>query len=305
MLVEVLCVGHASYDLVVPLPHFPRENAKYVVESVAESGGGPAANAAWLLSSWGANCAFAGVLGEDPDGDRILDEFRQIGTDTSLLKRLAGHPTPLSLIVVNQTSGSRTIVNRRQPAPPGSLDLSKASFAPRVLLFDGHELDASLAALERWPDATSILDAGSVRTGTLELAGRVDYLVSSETFSAEASEVGDMESEAHQRDAIRNLRARFDTCVAVTLGERGVVWDFGAGYQSLPAFPAKVVDTTGAGDIFHGAFAFALLRGQAPAEALRFASLTAALSVSRPGGRASIPTREQVEEALSHAKRPL
>ena len=293
---EVLCVGHAAYDLAMFVDQFPNENTKAETGEWMESGGGPAANAAWLLSKWGTRCAFAGLVGDDHYGRCIRAELEAVGTDVSLLQSLPHHSTPLSVILVNKQNGSRTIVNRKVRGR--ALQLEAAAFdgmSPRVLLFDGHELDASLAAMRAFPDAASILDAGSWREGTAVLAENVKYLVASVRFARQATGLDD------PRAGIGKVRERFPTTVVVTLGENGLVADDGSGFRHLPAVPAQAVDTTGAGDVFHGAFAFAIARAMPFWESLRFASMAASLSVRVPGGRASIPTLSQVEEALTHA----
>ena len=95
MSVAVLCVGHAAYDLSVFVESFPAENAKAETEEMMESGGGPAANAAWLLSMWGMPCAFAGLVGDDLYGRRVRAELEAVGTDVSLLKSATEHATPV------------------------------------------------------------------------------------------------------------------------------------------------------------------------------------------------------------------
>ena len=293
---EVLCVGHAAYDLAMFVDGFPNENAKAETGEWLESGGGPAANAAYLMSKWGARCAFAGLVGDDHYGRCIRAELEAVGTDVSRLQSLPHHTTPLSVILVNKQTGTRTIVNRKVRGRALRLDAAAlAGSLPSVLLFDGHELDASLAALRAFPDAASILDAGSWREGTAALAGKVKYLVASERFARQATSFDD------PRASLGKLREHFPTNVVVTLGEKGLVADDGSGFRHMPAFPAECVDTTGAGDIFHGAFAFAIGRAMPFWECLRFASMAASLSVRKPGGRASIPTLSQVEEALAHA----
>ena len=302
MAVDVLCIGHAAYDLSVFVDSFPQENSKCETQELLESAGGPAANAAYLLSMWNARCAFAGLVGDDRYGSRIRAEFQAVGTDVSLLEVRPGHLTPLSVILINRQNGSRTIVNRK--IAETDLQMNSAALAgltPRVLLFDGHELDASLEALRAFPDAVSILDAGSLRKGTEELAGRVDYLVGSERFALRAAGFSTLNNEVGQRACISRLRERFATVVVVTLGEKGLIADDGSGFRHVPAFPAQAVDTTGAGDIFHGAFAYAVARQIAFGDALRMASMAACLSVQVAGGRASIPSLQKVREALDHA----
>lgn len=109
---DVLCVGHASWDFNLFLEIFPAENSKCEIRATSECGGGPAANAAFLLTRWGIRCALAATIGTDTYGERIVREFTAAGTDVSLLRRSSSVPTPVSVILVNQANGSRTIINR-------------------------------------------------------------------------------------------------------------------------------------------------------------------------------------------------
>ena len=155
---EVLTIGTAAYDFSLFVEEFPPENSKAEVYEMLESGGGPASNAAYLLSQWGARSGFAGLLGDDYYGERIRAEFESVRTDLALTEVRPGHPTPVSFILVNTRTGSRTIVNRK--APQGALEIRPAQLeglSPHVLLFDGHEGEACRVALQAFPKAASIL----------------------------------------------------------------------------------------------------------------------------------------------------
>jgi sulfofructose kinase len=301
MAIDVLCIGHAAYDVSAFVDEYPAENSKCGTHESLEACGGPAANAAWLLAFWGLRSAFAGLVGDDGYGRRIRDEFQAVGVDVSLLELRPDLATSLSWIVINKQNGSRTIVNRKRTGVSSRCEEKAfAAMSPHVLLFDGHELDASLAALRALPGAISILDAGSWRDGTAALAGKVNYLAASERFALEATGMKYLRDELDRRVCLAKLRERFATTVIVTLGEEGLIVDDGTGCQHLPAFPAQAVDTTAAGDIFHGAFAFAIARVMPLWESLRFASMTASLSVRQRGGRTSIPVLATVQEAMTH-----
>ena len=113
MTIEVLCIGHAAYDVSVFLDGYPQEDSKSETYEWLEACGGPAANAAYLLSSWGLRCAFAGLAGDDVHGRRARQELQSVGTDVSRFELREGHATPLSLILISKRNGSRTIVNRK------------------------------------------------------------------------------------------------------------------------------------------------------------------------------------------------
>ena len=295
---SALCVGHAAYDLCMFVDGYPPENSKSETDLLIESGGGPAANAAWLLARWGVPTAVACVAGDDDYGRRAMAELREANVDCRLVDVRAGRTTPVSFIIVNRATGSRTIINRKAPAT--SLSLGREALAvldPRLLLFDGHELDASLAAMDAFPSAMTMLDAGSLREGTRELSRRVDYLVCSERFAAQVT--GESDVCGAWQPCLRRLRELNRKVAVVTLGERGLAFDDGRRQGRLAALPVKAVDTTAAGDIFHGALAYALLQGMELGSALRLATVAAGLSVRNFGGRPSAPGLAEVREAMS------
>jgi sulfofructose kinase len=302
MNVQALCVGHASYDLTMLVDGYPAENSKAETEALIEAGGGPAANAACLLASWGVPTAFAGAVGDDHYGRRVVEEFRAAGVDVCLLDTRPDQATAVSFILVSRPNGSRTIINRRRSGPPAVLDRSMiAAWQPRLLLFDGHELAASLAAMEALPEAATMLDAGSLREGTKALAPRVDYLVCSERFARQATGLQGLDEPGSRAECLRRLRAINDKTIVVTLGKQGLIYDDGRQSGHLPAMKVQPVDTTAAGDVFHGAMAFALLREMPLVEALKLATVAAGLSVQSAGGRPSIPSWSAVQEATHHA----
>jgi sulfofructose kinase len=300
---DVLCIGHAAWDISVFVDGYPAENSKAEIHTMLECGGGPAANAACLLSRWGVACGIAAAVGADSYGDRIAEEFLAAGTDITLLERSSNNVTPVSVIVVNEQNGSRTIINRKGTVPifvSAKMGLSPLMPAPRVLLFDGHELAASLQAMELFPNAKTILDAGSLRDGTRELAKRVDYLVSSERFARQMSGVPDLDSAENQAKALAALYEYNRHPVVITRGEREILFGYMDRLERFPTFPVQAVDTTAAGDIFHGAFAYGVLTESTVKQTLQLAAAGAALSVTAPGGRTSIPSLAQVREMLRH-----
>lgn len=297
MSASALCIGHAAWDLCMQIDAYPVENSKAETDQLVESGGGPAANAAWLLAKWGVPTAFAGLVGEDDYGNKALKELTEAGIDCQLVEQRGGHTTPVSFIVVNRANGSRTIVNRKSQM--GSLELTARGFQkvrPQLLLFDGHELNASLAAMEAFPSAVTVLDAGSLREGTSTLAGKVRYLVCSERFAAQVT--GETDVAGRWRQCLERLRERFRNIVVITLGANGCVYDDGQSREHLPALAVQAKDTTAAGDIFHGAFAFALLKQMSVRKGLQLATVAAGLSVQKPGGRPSMPELSTVLERM-------
>jgi sugar/nucleoside kinase (ribokinase family) len=301
---DVLSIGHAAWDISLVLDGFPVENSKLEIHEMHECGGGPAANAAYLLSRWGVSSGIATTLGTDAYGDRIAEEFAAAKTDVSWIERKSSAVTPVSVILVNQLNGSRTIINRKAAAAE-SLKLGNGTAsgsAPRVLLFDGHEPEASLDAMRRFPEALTILDAGSLRDGARELAKHVDYLVASERFACQMAGLPNLDSQESRRVAISTLFRWNGKPVVVTLGEGGMLRGMDASIEHYPTFPVRAIDTTAAGDIYHGAFAYGVLMQFPIEKTMRLAAAAAAISVTRLGGRTSIPTLAETLEKLHHAE---
>jgi sulfofructose kinase len=299
MSVSALCIGHASWDLCMQVNAYPAENSKCETHALLESGGGPAANAAWLLAHWRVPTALAAVVGQDDYGDRAVKELAAGGIDCRLVQQRAGHFTPVSFIIVNRAAGSRTIINRKVSA--AGLQLGRETLDglnPGLLLFDGHELEASLTALAAFPTAITVLDAGSLREGTSVLAGKVRYLVCSERFAGQVT--GERDVLGRWQQCLVRLRELYHNVVVITLGSGGSVFDDAKHQRLLPAIPVQARDTTAAGDIFHGAFAFGLLKGMGLAKALELATVAAGLSVQKSGGRPSVPELEDVLKRLTH-----
>ena len=286
--VDVLCVGHASYDLVFAVDHHPDADEKTFAEKFIGCGGGPAANAAVTVSRLGFHAAFAGYLGNDAFGRRHLAELRREAVNTDLLVR-SDSPTPLSAILV-KPDGRRTVVNYRGATPPlpaGSINF--AGWHPQVILFDGHEPEVSLALMQtiKGRGISTVLDAGSVHRGTLDLLEQVDYVVASQKFARQYT------GKADPQQAALKL-GQPGSAVVITLGEAGLVWKTADSTGALPAFSVDAVDTTGAGDAFHGAFAAGLASGKPWKDLLTYASAVGALCCTRYGARPAVPTAKEV-----------
>ncbi|MBN2353074.1 MAG: hypothetical protein JXD23_10935 [Spirochaetales bacterium] len=297
-MVDALCIGYACFDFIYYLDGFPEEDRKIFVRKTVESGGGPAANAAYLLSSWGARAAFAGCVGGDREGKAVMDELRTAGADTSLVLRAQGYRTPFATILVNESGGTRTVLTRHADPPEYHPDWTRLSGPPSIILADGHQPTATRESLERYPGAATVLDAGSLRDATRELVASVDYALCSEAFGAALIGLPRLDTPEEEAEAVRAVQAECTGRAAITLGERGLVYVEDGRARRLGAFPVKAVDTTAAGDVFHGAFVFALLQKKSFRDALFFAQAAAALSTTRRGGRTSIPAPSEVEVFL-------
>ncbi|VVM06016.1 partial ribokinase, partial [Methylacidimicrobium cyclopophantes] len=256
--------------------------------------GGPAANAAVAVRRLGGSSAFFGYLGRDIFGERHAQELVEEGVEISLLVR-GDAPTPLAVSLV-KPDGSRTVVNYSGATPKLPADVADRPLpSARAMLFDGHEPEISLrlACEARQRGIPTVLDAGSLHAGTESLSGIVDYLVASERYAVQTT--GSIDPE----EALRRLAA-IHRCVVITLGERGLVWSEKEVRGRLGAYPIRCVDSTGAGDAFHGAFALGVARGMAWNALLRFGSAAGAIACTRLGARQGLPRAEEVAPLLQN-----
>ena len=286
--VDVLCIGHACYDLVFSIEKHPESDEKIFAEDLVECGGGPAANAAIAISRLGYKAAFAGYLGNDLYGQKHCQEFIDQQVNTQLIVRDSS-PTPLSTVLV-KPDGQRALINYKgstKALPAKVIDFSLIS--AKAVLFDGHEPNISLAYIESAKDNNipTVLDAGSVHEGTLALLDKVTYLVASEKFACQYA--GDVHA------ALTKL-AKLSANVVITLGNKGLIWQQGKQTGVMPALQINAIDTTGAGDAFHGAFAAAVAAGLNWLDCLAYASVAGSLCCTIMGARQGLPMQQQHEK---------
>lgn len=295
----ITCVGLAVQDLVFSMDEPVLLGEKNFASSLGAIGGGPAANAAVAIARLGGRPRLVSSLGRDAIGDEIIAELAGYGVDCSAVRRVEA-PSPLSSVVISP-DGDRTIFNRTDPAlwesadPPGSEEIAGSD----VVLADVRWAAGSLAAVitaERLGIPTVIdcdLTEGAVSEALLETASHV-------VFSQPAFErIRPLATPA----AVQAVARHYGGVVAVTKGGDGVVWSDGGPTQHTPAFRIDALDTLGAGDVFHGAYALAVAEGRPLSDIVEWASAVAAVKCSRSGGRLVFPTRTEVADFLERSGR--
>lgn len=299
---KVICLGHGALDRVFTVDAWPQASAKVRASSLVEVGGGMAANAAVAVARLGGEAHFWGPVGEDSVADIMSVQLLAAGVDVRGLRRFPGLFSSTSAILID-ARGERLIVSYRGTAltaPAGWLQVDQIGSAG-ALLADVRWPQGAITALRaaRRAGIPSVIDADTAEAAALQaLAGEAEYALFSEAGLACFSGAGEIET------GLRAALALGSRLAAVTQGERGVFWiESGArdGLCHLPAYDVPVIDTLAAGDVFHGAFALELARGEAPSAALRFANAAAAIKCTRPGGRTGCPSREEVERFLNQA----
>lgn len=297
---KILCIGHAAYDITVPVDEFPIENTKNRVHNRVECGGGPSATAAYLLGKWNMDVSFAGIVGKDLYGKRIKAEFDAIGVDTKYLEMSESHTTTSSFILANTSIGSRTIFTYR----PSDMKMTEVDidFEPDIILIDGQEVEMSEKLLKKYPKAISIIDAGRSKKEIIELSKMVTYLVCSKEFAENVSEMKFTEDYSNKKEIYSKLESIFHNNIVVTLEAAGCLYKHNKELKIMPSIKVKPVDSTGAGDIFHGAFTYGIAKGYDFEKVLKLSNIAGAISVSRIGTRISIPTLEEMEAVYNEFK---
>lgn len=296
---KVLCVGHAAYDITIPIDGFLVENSKNKFFGSIESGGGPACNAAYLLGKWGIDVTYFGTVGNDEYGRKIINELNSVNVDTSFVKILENEPTSACFILANKQNGSRTVVSYKNPNI--SSDKLEFDVDADILLFDGHEYEVTNQILNKYPNIVSVMDAGSCSSEKLELAKKADYVICSKKFAEEASGMVFNDNESYEK-IYNKLKTLISGVIIVTLEEKGCMYEDNGIFEIIPSIKVNSIDTTGAGDIFHGAFVYTLIMGMNISDALLFSNVVAGLSTEYLGVKNSILSLDKVLEVYNEIK---
>jgi sulfofructose kinase len=299
---RILCIGMPVRDLTFRIQELPERGFKVNANHFDEICGGNALNGAIGIVRLGGRASICGPMGDarETSSRYIFDKLAHEGIDTKHIVRMPGLVTPISNIMIDP-SGERTIVTFRDPELwkvhlPDSDELLEDCSA---ILTENRcaEFCTELCAEARRRGIPVIVDVDrtmSMREGLLTASSHLVF--SSEALQSTAGVADDGE-------ALKKIAKLTPSFLAGTLGPQGTLWlDEDHNLQQTPAFPVHTVDTLGAGDVFHGAFALAITEQQDIPSALRFASAAAALKCTRYGGAFAAPQRAEVEELLSHGQ---
>ena len=309
MEVRAAVIGNIVFDRTVSSDKDLVVGGKNSFDNVFYNTGGPASNAASVLVKYGDNIHFYGQIGDDIEGKFVLHEIASEGTDIERINVVPGRITPASLITINTTTGSRTIISIRPPEDFKDPRIQRINFEEGYdfILTDGKYATDTKILIDKNPDAISIIDAGRTNPEVVELCSHIDYIICSEEF---ANGVTGMTIDFDYNNTCkvyRSLQERYPNAkgIVITIGERGYICERDGQVEIFPAHNSGLpaIDTNGAGDIFHGAFTHAIMNGNDFYKSLEFANVTASLSTTKRGGRKSIPDRIVVDEIVFGTKK--
>ena len=292
---KILCAGIIVLDEVFRVERLPAPGEKAHAHDFFTVNGGCAANAAVAVARLGGRAALAGPLGADSNGDRVLAALARERVDCRGCQRLADTSRALSAIFID-ARGERTIATYRDglaaavPADPGALVAGVDA-----VLADNRfpEFVRPICRAARSRDLTVVLDADR----PTEMSDDLFRIATHVVFSSEGLRATTAVDELAA--ALANIAGVTSSFIAVTDGERDVLWRDGGALCRTPVFPVEAVDTLAAGDVFHGAFTLALAEGRDVATAIPFAAAAASLKCTRLGGSAAAPRRAEVEALLA------
>jgi len=298
--VDVVGVGLNATDTVVQIGEFPSSGAKIEYTDERVMPGGQVATTVVACQAWGSSTRYIGKLGDDEAARLHEDAFAEAGVDAKLIK-VPDAPSPRSLILVDR-HGERTVLCRRDERvilQPNELQREWVTTA-RILHVDGHDTAAATLAATwaREAGIPVVADLDETYPGVEDLIRKIDYLIVSRDFPLRLVRDADL------KRALKSMQLRYGcSLTAATLGPGGVLaWD-GKAFHYRPAYNVNVVDTTGAGDIFHAGFIHGLLQDWTLDRRLDFACAAAAINCMADGARGGIRPIEEIEALMSRGKR--
>lgn len=293
---DVIGIGASLFDTLMMVDYYPAEDTKLRTTHTLLAGGGPCATALAAVARLGVDAAYMGQLGDDTYGDFMIADFKKYRVQTHYIHRAPGQSAH-AVVFLSQRDATRTCVWNPGTAPslqPEQLDREALSRC-RILHLDGHHIEAAVAAAQIVHAAGHLvsLDAGAPYPGIERLLPHIDLMIPSEECALKLT------GETDPAKAALLLKEKYHPqTLVVTQGKAGGFYLENRAPLRYPVYPVKAVDTNGCGDVFHGAFVAAFIKGMTVPQACRFASATSALKCGVFGARAGIPAWGEVEAFL-------
>jgi sulfofructose kinase len=299
---DVVGIGLNATDTLILLSKFPAYAGKVAFDKEILSPGGQVASAMVTCARLGLRVKYIGTVGDDERGRVQMESLRQTGINLDDVQVRPNCPNQTAYILIDQTTGERTVLWRREDClrlDPASITEEQITCA-RLLHIDGHDTPAvaRAAAIARRHAIPVTLDVDTITHGFDTVLQHVDYLVASSEFPVQWT------SEPDPFKALETIQDEFHIPVAaMTLGAHGALARKDGEFIYSPAFVVNCVDTTGAGDVFHGAFCYAVLQNMSMRDALEFSNAMAALNCTALGARGGIATVQEAKALVQRAER--
>ena len=294
---KIVGIGACVMDTLVSVPYYPNEDTKLRAESSTPAGGGPVATGRVAAAKLGCDTEYIGILSDDAGGRFLKDDFKKYGGGTDNITVKSGYRSFTSVIWLSAETSSRTCVFDKRDLPP--LELTEKQIQAvknaELLMVDGNEMDAAVEAakIARENGVKVLYDCGGLYDGVERLLALTDIMIPSEEFAIGHTGASSAEEAAKKLYEMYNPQI-----VVVTQGKKGGLLYQGNNIVSYPIYPAKVVDSNGSGDVFHGAFATAVVKGFDYENCCHFSSAVSAIKCTGVGARESVPDFETVKKYL-------
>ena len=299
---DVAGVGLNATDTLIMVEKFPAYAGKAPYTEEILSPGGQVASAMVACARLGLRTKYIGAVGDDERGRIQIESLRTSGMNVDDVVIRKGCPNQSAYIIVDRTTGERTVLWRR----PDCLRMEPEELKPemitsaRLLHIDGHDtaLVGRAAEIARAAGIPVTVDVDTIYHGFDKVLPNVDYLITSSEFPARWT------GEEDPFKALESIQNEYGMRVAaMTLGAHGSLARLGGKFIYVPAFVVDCVDTTGAGDVFHGAFCYAVIQAMPMRDALEFSNAMAALNCMAVGARGGIRGLEEVRSLMARAER--
>ena len=299
---DAVGVGLNATDTLLIVPRFPSYSGKEPFVDEIVSVGGQVASAIVTCQQLGLRTKYIGAVGDDERGRLQMESLLASGVDVSDIQVRRGCPNQSAYIIIDRSTGERTVLWRREDClrlEPAEITEQQIADA-RLLHIDGHDTAAvaKAAAIARRHGIPVTVDVDTLYHGFDQVLPHVDYLIASTSFPVQWT------NEHDPFKALELMQTEYGMRVAaMTLGAHGALALEDGVFHYAPAFVVSCVDTTGAGDIFHGAFCYGVLEGWPLAQTLEFSNAMAALNCKALGARGGIRSRADAEELIAHGER--
>ena len=243
---------------------------------------------------WHDDVYLASAIGKDDYGKNIKNELANVGVKLDYIEELDNIKTTTSYIINNKINGSRTIITNRDKNMHFSSNYN-INLKSDLILFDGNDYEMSMKVIRNNPEAIKIIDAGNMKDGIIDLAKHCDYVVCSNDFAREYSGINFDYSDITKIYEVYDKVAKdFSGKLVITLEQLGSLTKIDNQFKLVPSIKVESIDSTGAGDIYHVAFTHFIANGYSLLDAMHYANIAGALSVSKIGSKNSMPQYEDV-----------
>ncbi|MBO5358774.1 MAG: hypothetical protein J6A78_05585 [Clostridia bacterium] len=294
---KIVGIGANVFDTLYNIPTYPTEDTKMRATASKTAGGGPVATGLVAAQKLGEDTAYIGVLSDDNGGKFLKEDFIKYGVNTDYIEVKSGYRSFASVLWLCADTATRTCVFDKGNLPPLALnnEQKKAIIEAEILMVDGNEMSAAVEAAKIARDnGTKVLyDCGGLYDGVEKLLALTDIMIPSEEFS-----LGHTGCKTAEEAAIKLYETYSPEVVVITQGKKGGIIYDGESITAYPIYPAKVVDSNGSGDVFHGAFAAAVCKGYDYLKCCHFSSAVSGLKCTGVGARESVPSFETTKAYL-------